>query len=116
LIGISRAIATPMITLNSYISFALSIIVIGGFIFEMPVISALLTRLHVITPMLLKSKRREAIFALCVIAAVVTPTTDVFNMLLFAMPMIVLFEISIVVSSIVYKIYSKDPAGEIYAN
>jgi len=116
LMGLSKEIAVPMITLNSYISFALSVIVIGGFIFEMPLISALLTRFRLITPALLKSKRREAIFALCVIAAVVTPTTDVFNMLLFAVPMIALFELSIVVSSVMTGIYIKDGDRDSYGN
>jgi len=103
LINLSKEVAIPMITLESYISFALSIIVIGGFMFEMPVISALLTRLRLVTPMFLRSKRKEAIFILCVIAAIITPTTDVFNMLLFVLPMIALFEISVFVSSAVYK-------------
>ena len=116
LMGLSAEIATPMITLNSYLSFALSIIVIGGFIFEMPVIAALLTRLRVITPKLLTAKWREAVFGLCVIAAVVTPTTDVFNMLLFVAPMLALFGISVLVSLAVHKIYVKDPSGEDYGN
>ena len=116
LMGISSEIAKPTITLNSYISFALSIVVIGGFIFQMPVISALLTRLRIITPRFLTAKWREVVFGLCVIAAVVTPTTDAFNMLLFVAPMIALFGISILVSSVVYKIYVKDPSGDVYAN
>ncbi len=116
LMGISREIATPTITLTSYISFALSIVVIGGFIFQMPVVSALLTRLRIITPRFLTAKWREVVFGLCVIAAVVTPTTDVFNMLLFVAPMIALFGVSIIVSSAVYKIYIKDPSGDSYEN
>jgi sec-independent protein translocase protein TatC len=116
LMGISTEIATPAITLNSYISFALSIIIIGGFIFEMPVISALLTRMRIITPGLLTAKWREVVFGLCVFAAVVTPTTDVFNMILFVLPMIALFGVSILVSSVVYKIYIKDPLGGSYAD
>jgi sec-independent protein translocase protein TatC len=116
LMAMSNEIATPAITLNSYISFALSILVIGGFIFEMPVISALLTRLRVITPALLRSKRREAVFVLCIVAAVITPTTDAFNMVFFVVPMVVLFEISVIVSSVVHRLYVEDPSGEVYAN
>jgi sec-independent protein translocase protein TatC len=90
--------------------------VIGGFTFEMPVIAALLTRLRIITPRLMMAKWREVVFGLCVIAAVVTPTTDVFNMMIFALPMIALFGVSILVSSVVYKIYVKDASGEPYGN
>lgn len=116
LIELSKEVATPMITLNSYISFALAIIAAGGLVFEMPVVSGLLTRIGVVTPTLLRAKRKEAIFALCIIAAVITPTADVFNMMLFVLPMILLYEVSVLVSSVVHKIYFKDPAGEIYAN
>ena len=114
LMGLSKELASPMITLGSYISFALSIIVLGGGIFEMPLVSALLTRLQIITPMFLRKKRKEAMFILCITAAVITPTTDIFNMLLFVAPMLLLFEISVLVSSLIYKLYIKDPAGGIY--
>ena len=116
LMGLSKEVALPMITLSSYMSLAMSILVIGGFTFEMPVIAALLTRLRIITPRLMMAKWREVVFGLCVIAAVVTPTTDVFNMMIFALPMIALFGVSILVSSVVYKIYVKDASGEPYGN
>jgi sec-independent protein translocase protein TatC len=103
LYSLSKDLATPLFTLNSYISFALSVLVLGGAVFEMPVIAALLTKLRILTPQLMRRKRREAIFALCVIAAVVTPTTDAFNMIIFVLPMIALYEISIIVSGIVYR-------------
>jgi len=114
LMGISTEIATPTITLNSYISFSLFMVIAGGFIFEMPVLSALLTRMRIITPRLLTAKWREVVFGLCVFAAIVTPTTDVFNIIIFVLPMIALFEVSILVSSAVYKIYIKDPSGGTY--
>jgi sec-independent protein translocase protein TatC len=80
----------------------------------MPVLSALLTRMRIITPRLLTAKWREVVFGLCVFAAIVTPTTDVFNMIIFVLPMIALFGVSILVSSAVYKIYIKDPSGGTY--
>lgn len=99
LLRLSQEIATPMFNLNGYISFLLALLVLSGVVFEMPVIAALLTRLRLISPQLMRKRRKEAFFALMVIAAVITPTTDIFNMLLFAAPMVVLYEISILVSS-----------------
>lgn len=106
LMKISSEIATPMINFNFYISFLLSIMLIGGIIFEMPIVSAILSKIGILSPQLMKSKRKEAIFALIVIAAVITPTTDIFNMMLFVVPMVILYEISILVSSIFAKPYS----------
>jgi sec-independent protein translocase protein TatC len=116
LYGLSSGIASPMISLNSYISFALSILVIGGAMFEMPVLAALLTRMGVVTPGLLRSRRKEAYFGLCVVAAVVTPTTDVFNMLLFALPMAALYELSVMVSGLIHKAGVTGPEGYPYGN
>ena len=115
LLKITEGVASPMISLNSYISLVLSIIFCGGFVFEIPVISGLLTSAGIITPHLMRSKRREAIFILFVAAAVLTPTTDIFNMLLFAVPMIILYEASIIVSAFIYRSRLKNKTEEIYA-
>lgn len=114
LFTLSKEIAVPMIALSNYISFVLSILILGGVIFEMPVLAALLTKLRIISPALMKRKRKEAIFTLFVLAAILTPTTDIFNMIIFVMPMIVLYEISIIVASVVQK--SHVPGEEIYAD
>ena len=115
LLKMTAGVATPMISLNSYISLVLSIIFCGGLVFEIPVIAGLLTSAGIITPHFMRSKRKEAIFSLFVIAAVITPTTDIFNMLLFAIPMVILYEASIVISSILYKARLRNRTEEIYA-
>ncbi|MCB4790288.1 MAG: twin-arginine translocase subunit TatC [Elusimicrobia bacterium] len=95
LVNLSKKIANPMFTLDSYISFILSIILLGGVVFEMPVLSAFLAQAGILRSSFMKRKRKEAFFGLLVIAAVITPTTDIFNMMLFALPMLALYEISI---------------------
>ena len=115
LLKMTEGVASPMISLNSYISLVLSIIFCGGLVFEIPVIAGLLTSAGIITPHLMRRKRKEAIFVLFVIAAVVTPTTDIFNMLLFAAPMVILYEASIFVSAFIYKARLKNKAEEIYS-
>jgi sec-independent protein translocase protein TatC len=115
LIRMVEGVATPMITLNAYISLILVLTVSGGLVFEIPVVSGLLTAAGIITPSVMRKKRKEAIFGFVVIAAVITPTTDVFNMLLFALPMIVLYEMSIIVSSLIHKARLQNKAEELYA-
>lgn len=103
LFRLTREVATPLINLENYISFVLTFLLFGGAVFEMPLIIAFLTRLGVITPDLLRQRRREAWFALFVIAAVATPTVDPFNLLLFALPMLLLYELGIWTSVLIAK-------------
>lgn len=101
------------ITLSSYISFVVSLLFCGGLIFQIPVMSFFLTKAGVLTPSFLTSKRKEAYFALIVFAAIITPTTDVFSLTLFAVPIIILYEIGAVFSKAAYKSQIKQ-IGEIY--
>jgi sec-independent protein translocase protein TatC len=103
LLRLTAETATPMISLNSYLSLVLAIVISGGIMFEMPIAVALLTRVGLITPAFMRKKWREAVFGMLVVSAVVTPTTDVFNMLLFALPMLLLYAGSILVSGWVYR-------------
>jgi sec-independent protein translocase protein TatC len=103
LLTFGNKFAYPMISLNNYISFVLTILLITGLIFEMPIFCAMLTKLKILTPKFLQQKRKEAIFGLITFAAIITPTTDVFNLLLFVFPMVLLYEVSILVSYLVTK-------------
>jgi sec-independent protein translocase protein TatC len=101
LVGFGAGIATPMISLSQYMSFAVAIIFIGGFVFEIPFVIGMLTEAGILQSRVLCSVRRYAIFIIFVIAAVVTPTQDPFNMILFAVPMVVLYEVGILLSRMV---------------
>ncbi|MCL2390601.1 MAG: twin-arginine translocase subunit TatC, partial [Endomicrobia bacterium] len=101
------------LTLSSYISFICALLFCGGIIFQIPLLAFILTKIGVITPKFLSSKRREAYFSMCVFAAVITPTTDAFSLALFMIPMIVLYEIGIIFSKMVYK-NKILPGGEVY--
>jgi sec-independent protein translocase protein TatC len=67
-------------------------------IFELPVLIFLLTVLGVVTPGFLVRHSRYAILAIFILAAIVTPSTDVFNLVLFASPMCVLFYLGVLIS------------------
>ncbi len=69
-----------------------------GLVFELPILIFFLTLLRLVTPKFLLAHSRYAILAIVIIAAVVTPTPDIFNLLLFATPMILLFYVGLFAS------------------
>ena len=93
-IGIDSDIR-PMISVSSYFSMFVLIELGLGIVFQMPVLIFFLTLLRIVNPTFLLGNVRYAILIIFVIAAVVTPTPDVFNMILFAAPMILLFYVGI---------------------
>ncbi|WP_168188805.1 twin-arginine translocase subunit TatC [Thermoflavimicrobium daqui] len=80
-----------------YFSFMLNIILPLGFFFELPVITLFLTRIRLITPQFLGKIRRFAYLALVVVSAVITPP-DVISCVIVTIPLILLYEISILLS------------------
>jgi sec-independent protein translocase protein TatC len=99
LLGIGRDInVAPMVSINEYFDLFVNVTVGVGLVFEMPVIIFFLTLLHLASPRFLVRHSRYAILAITVLAAIVTPTPDVFNMMLFAVPMVLLFFVGVFVS------------------
>lgn len=95
LLSFQGDILQPVISAREYISFVVSIILGCGLIFQMPVLSFILTKAGLINARVLRRKARWAILIIFIIAAIITPTTDAFNLLIFALPMLVLYEVSI---------------------
>src|SRR3989338_6450295 len=98
LISLAGIELTPVIYLSKYIGFVLALIAGCGIAFETPVVIWLLTRLGIVNSAFLRRKRKYAIVIIFIVAAVITPTTDPFNMCLLALPMLVLYEIGIWIS------------------
>lgn len=88
----------PMITVTEYFDMFVNVILGVGLVFELPVLIFFLTLLRIVTPRFLLNHSRYAILIIFIIAAVVTPTPDVFNLMLFATPMCLLFYIGIFAS------------------
>jgi sec-independent protein translocase protein TatC len=103
LVGFGAGIARPMISVAEYISFAVAIILVGGFVFEIPFIMGLLTEVGVLNSRILRASRRYAIFIIFIVAAIITPTQDAFNMLLFAVPMVLLFEVGVLLTRFIER-------------
>lgn len=92
----------PMITIGEYTDLFLTIIIGLGAIFEMPILVFFLALMGIVTAGWMWRNVRYAILAIFVIAAILTPTTDILNMCLFAAPMVVLYILSIAVAWLVH--------------
>lgn len=98
------------INLDSYISMIKTSVLAGGIFFEMPVIIYLLTKLGIISPSFLQNTRKYAVIIVLIISAIVTPP-DVVSQITVAVPMLLIYEISILISKIVYKNQLKEQNG-----
>lgn len=88
-------IATPQIRVGNYISLVTRLLLAIGLVFELPVVITFLARLGVVTSKWLARKRRWAIVLAFVLGAAITPTFDPINQSLVAVPLILLYELSI---------------------
>ena len=84
-----------MLTLQSYIDTLISMCLVIGVVFELPVVSALLGRMHMVNRSMMRRYRRHAVVAILIVAAIITPTTDVFTLLIVSLPIWLLYEVSI---------------------
>ena len=98
------------VALDQYVSFMLALLLGAGLVFELPMISYFLSKMGILTPAFMRKYRRHAIVVILIIAAVVTPTPDMVTQTLLALPMFVLYEVSIFVSKYAQK--KKTPSLE----
>jgi len=94
---------------GEYIDFVMKLTFAFGFCFELPVVLTLLAKVGILSSQTLRDKRRYAIIIVVVIAAIFTPP-DVFSMCALAVPMILLYEVSIWLAKIVEKKRAEDEA------
>ena len=90
------------ISVASYLDFMIGMLLTFGVVFEEPMLAFVLTKLGILTPDILRKVRRYAIPLIFVIAAVITPP-DVVSQFMVAVPMIGLYELSILISCVIYK-------------
>ena len=92
-----------MLTIQSYVDTLLGMSLVMGVVFELPVVCALLGRIGLINAQLMAGYRRHAIVAILVVAAIITPTTDVFTLFVVSLPIYLLYEVSTVIVRWVHK-------------
>jgi sec-independent protein translocase protein TatC len=86
-----------MLTLQSYIDTLLTMSLVMGVVFELPVVSWLLGRMGLINAAMMRQYRKHAVVAILIVAAIITPTTDAFTLFVVALPIWLLYELSILV-------------------
>ena len=102
LLSIGEDLFNVQVTARNYLEFVLHTSLPVAVVFELPVIAAFLTSLHILTPMFLTKNRRYGYFILLVLAVVLTPA-DFISDLAMTIPLVLIYEISISVSKYIYK-------------
>jgi len=96
-------IATPQIKIGNYISIVTRLLLAIGLVFEMPVVITFLARIGIVKANWLASKWKMAVIVAFVLAAIITPTFDPINQSLVAIPLIVLYLMSILLAKLIQR-------------
>jgi sec-independent protein translocase protein TatC len=96
-IGLSNGVM-PLVTITHYFDLFVNVMLGVALVFELPVAIFFLTLLHLASPRFLLQHSRYAVLAIVILAAIITPTPDFFNLMLFAVPMCMLFFVGVFAS------------------
>lgn len=102
LLSIGDGLFNTQLTAQNYLSFVINTTLPIAVLFEFPVVVAFLTSLRIITPLFLTKNRRYAYFILIVVAVVITPA-DFVSDIVMSIPLILIYEISVIISKYIYK-------------
>lgn len=98
----SSSVVTASISVESYLSFVFTVYIIFGTIFEMPMVTVLLTKLGLLRPQWMKAARPYVIVVCFFIAAIITPP-DIISQIMVAIPTTILYEVSILLCKVLYR-------------
>lgn len=98
----TSAIVTSSISFQNYLNFVVSMILTFGLVFEMPILAMLLSQFGILKPAFMIRVRKYAILVIFIIAAIITPP-DVVSQIMIGVPMIGLYELSILVCRLTYR-------------
>lgn len=110
LLSFQSDILAPFITASGYFGMATSMSLAFGAVFELPIVILALTALGIVTPRMLHRFRRHAIIVCAVLSAFITPGGDPISMLAMSIPLYLLFEFSVVISEVIYRIKQRRAA------
>lgn len=96
LVGYSTETLNPMPAVSEYFSLALRLLIAFGVIFELPIFMVFLAKIGVVNASFLNRHRKYAILISFIIAAILTPTPDIVNQMLMGIPLLILYEVSVV--------------------
>ncbi|MCX6252753.1 MAG: twin-arginine translocase subunit TatC [Bacteroidetes bacterium] len=100
---------TNQIALDSYVGSVSMMTLLMGLIFEFPVVVFFLTKIGILNPSILKKYRKHTIVIILIVAGIITPSPDIFSQMIVSVPLYVLYEISLQISS---KVYNKRALSE----
>jgi len=103
LMGIESTALTPMISATEYFDFAISMCLAFGLVFEVPIAILALTALGIVTPQFLSRYRRHAVVICLTAAAFITPGADPYSLFALAIPLYILYELSVFVAIFAYR-------------
>lgn len=90
-------------SIDEYFSIILSVILGAGLVFELPMLSFFLSKIGILKPEIMRKYRRHSLITILVFAAILTPGTDPVSQIILAIPLVILYEISILVSKLSQK-------------
>lgn len=99
----SSGIVQTQNTFDDYISLISTMTLVSGIIFEMPILVYFLTKLTLLTPQFMHKYRKHAVIVILIVAALITPSPDVTSQMVVAVPMYLLYELSVFVSAYVVR-------------
>lgn len=102
-LGFAAGRVAPMISMEAYLDLMLMLVVPFGFVFDIPFVVLALAQLRIINVRKLQGYHRHVILAAFIIAAFITPTPDIITQSLLAMPMIILYETSLLLCRVLVK-------------
>ena len=111
LLGYATDFIRPMPSMKEYLTFSIKFLLAFGLVFEFPVVLVLLARIGVVDAKMLAKQRKYAILLVFIFAAVITPSPDLLSQVITAVPMIALYELSILLSRIFGKKRAEVPAS-----
>ena len=102
-LSFSNELVQALPSVKQYFSFSIKLLFAFGVVFELPVVIFFLTKMGLLTPAFMKKYRRHSIVVILIIAAIVTPSPDFITQGMLAVPMLLLYEISIYVSKVTIR-------------
>ncbi len=102
------AVISNNIAIDEYFSFIISTMIAAGVVFELPMVSFFLSKIGILKPQFMRKYRKHAIIIILLVAALLTPSPDVTSQLLLAVPLFILYEISIIICKLSQKKHAED--------
>lgn len=101
--GFGTTIIENKIAANEYLSFVISMLIAAGIVFELPMVSFFLSKIGILKPEFMRKNRRYAIVIILLLAGILTPGPDITSQLLLGIPLLLLYEISIIICKLSQK-------------